>query len=539
MAENKKNKSAELEEIEKIYREKQKENQSEKKEKTIKVSVSGGGAPCGRREDGKKKKGKPSVKNPQPDKDSPEQKLIQKINIGVCGSIFAILVVCLLVLPRPTISESEKRPLAKFPQFSWGDYWSGKFTEDISTFFNDTVPMRDDLKQFGATFRSLFGFSLDGVTIVGDVNKVESGASQTEVTTQSTKPIVIVTPPPATSDESAPAPESSDSTDNSSSDETSAPAPEETKPVGSFMTPTDPNAEVLYRDGNQIVYNSLGTLYAGVLYNGNRDYSREYAAAMNSLAAQLPHMNIYSMTALTQNTFFTPVELNEVTYSEQADATFLKNQLDKSIKVIDTLNVLAPHAGESIFFLRDCHWQQLGAYYAAEELARLAEVPFAPLDSYRKEEEDCLGSVYLNTQYDGLMYEGEIFTYYVPQNDYYVDYYDADMEFQFDYPLMPESDYRASSFYSLFMVADSYIKHIKTDVDNDRILVVLKDDYPSAMIPCLTSSFEEIYVIDVRYCNFNVINFCIEKGATDVFVGMTTESALSDVGAYLPYIMSI
>jgi hypothetical protein len=296
---------------------------------------------------------------------------------------------------------------------------------------------------------------------------------------------------------------------------------------------------VLYHEGNQIAYNSLGTLYAGVLYNGNRDNAKDYANALNSLAAQLPSMNIYSMTALTQNTFITPVELNEVTYSEQADATFIKNQLNKNIKVIDTLNVLAPHVDEDIFFLRDCHWQQLGAYYAAEELAKLADVPFASLDSYRKGEEDCLGSVYLNTKYDGLMYEGETFTYYVPQNDFTVDYYNADMEYQFDYPLMPESDYRSDAFYSLFMVADSYIKHIKTDVDNDRTLVVLKDDYPSAMIPCLTSSFEEIYVIDVRYCNFNIINFCIEKGATDVFVGMTTESALSNVGTHLPYIMSI
>ena len=550
MAENN-NKSKELEEIEKIYREKQQaalanqNEKTEKKSKSVKVSVSKGETPTGMRDKDKKsnKKVKPSVKNPAPDKNSPEQKLIQKINIGVCASVFAVLVVCLLVLPRPTISESEKRPLATFPEFTWDSYWSGKYTEDISNFFNDTVPMRDELKQFGASFRSLFGFSLDGVTLSGDINKVESNASQTEVTTQSTKPIIIVTPPPATDDESTPAPESTDAPENSnsssSSDETSAPAPEQTKPIGGYVTPTDPAAEVLYQNGNQIVYNSRGTLYASVLYNGKRSYAEDYAAALNSLAAQLPSMNIYSMTALTQNTFFTPVEFNTGTYTEQADAAYLKTKLDKNIKVVDTLNVLAPHAGEDIFFLRDCHWQQLGAYYAAEELARLAEVPFAPLDSYRKGEEDCLGSVYTNTKYEGLMYEGETFTYYVPQNDFTVDYYNSDMEFLFDYPLMPESDYRSDAFYSLFMVADSYVKHIKTDVDNDRVLVVIKDDYPSAMIPCLTSSFEEIYVVDVRYCNFNIVNFCIEKGATDVFVGMTTESALTDVGTYLPYIMSL
>lgn len=104
---------------------------------------------------------------------------------------------------------------------------------------------------------------------------------------------------------------------------------------------------------------------------------------------------------------------------------------------------------------------------------------------------------------------------------------------------MPRSDYNTTAFYSLFMVADSYIKHITTDADNDRVLVVLKDDYPSAMVPCLTSSFGEIYVIDVRYCNFNVASFCVEKGATDVLVGMTTENALGEIGDTLSYLLNI
>ena len=525
------NKSKELEEIEKIYIEKQQSahtQKPEKKSRQIKVSVDKGEA------DGKKKTSS-KKKKPALDVNSPEAKLIQKINIGVCTGVFAVVAICLLVLPRPTISESEKRPLATFPAFTWENYWSGKFTSDISNFFNDTVPMRDELKQLGANFRSLFGFSLDGVTLSGDINKVESNTSQSEVTTQSTKPIIIVTPPPADSNESKPAPENSDS----SSDNSSAPAPDEQRPMGDFATPNDPDAEVLFRDGNQIAYNSNGTLYAGVLYNGKRANAEDYASALNSLAAQLPYTNIYSMTALTQNTFFTPVQLNEGVYTEQSDAAFLTNMLSDRIKVIDALSVLAPHIDEDVFFLRDCRWQQLGAYYAAEEFAKQAEVPFASLDSYRKSEENCLGSVYANTKYEGLADAVETFTYYVPQNDFDVEYYNSEMEFQFEYPLMPESDYRETAFYSLFMVADSYVKHITTDVDNDRVLVVIKDDYPSAMIPCLTSSFEEIYVVDVRYCDFNIVNFCIENGATDVFVGMTTENALTTVGTYLPYIMSI
>lgn len=482
--------------------------------------------------------------------DERKKKLALRINIGVCTVFFAVVAVGLLVLPRPTVSESEKRNLATFPKFTWDTYWNGDYTEDISNFFNDTVPFRDTFKSIGASFRSLFGFSINGAEIKGSVSQVNSGSSQTEVTTASTKPIAIVTPAP--SDTSSDAPESKDETsskDNSndskadtSKAETSSKPDESSnssKPENVYIAPSDPDAQVLYEEGSQLVYQSGDTIYGAQLYNGNRDNAEDYANTLNTLKTLLPDANVYSMLALTQNTFITPAELEKTKYTELSDSEYISNMLDKNIKVIDTMNALLPHQKENLFFLRDCHWQQLGAYYAAQSFAKSAGVNFAKLSDYDKYEEDCLGSVYAATQYEGLMYEGETFTYYVPKNEYTTDYYNEDYEYQFEYPLMPRSDYNTTAFYSLFMVADSYIKHITTDVNNDRVLVVLKDDYPSAMIPCLTSSFSEIYVIDVRYCNFNVADFCVEKGATDVLVGMTTENALGEIGDTLSYLLNI
>lgn len=482
--------------------------------------------------------------------DERKKKLALRINIGVCTVFFAVVAVGLLVLPRPTVSESEKRNLATFPKFTWDTYWNGDYTEDISYFFNDTVPFRDTFKSIGASFRSLFGFSINGAEIKGSVSQVNSGSSQTEVTTASTKPIAIVTPAP--SDTSSDAPESKDETsskDNSndskadtSKAETSSKPDESSnssKPENVYIAPSDPDAQVLYEEGSQLVYQSGNTIYGAQLYNGNRDNAEDYANTLNTLKTLLPDANVYSMLALTQNTFITPAELEKTKYTELSDSEYISNMLDKNIKVIDTMNALLPHQKENLFFLRDCHWQQLGAYYAAQSFAKSAGVNFAKLSDYDKYEEDCLGSVYAATQYEGLMYEGETFTYYVPKNEYTTDYYNEDYEYQFEYPLMPRSDYNTTAFYSLFMVADSYIKHITTDVNNDRVLVVLKDDYPSAMIPCLTSSFSEIYVIDVRYCNFNVADFCVEKGATDVLVGMTTENALGEIGDTLSYLLNI
>lgn len=486
---------------------------------------------------------------PADDKNDGESSRIKKlpyiINIGACSVFFAAVIVGLLALPRPTISETEKRELAKFPEFSWDSYWKGDYTEGISNFFNDTVPFRDEFKQIGANFRSLFGFSIDGAVISGEVDKVNSNTSDTSVTTQSTKPIEIVIPSVTSGSDKAPEEtdkpeESSNSSDASGSSDTSD---SESKPniSGTFPTPSDPDAEVLYSEGYQIVYQSGGELYATALYYGKRSYAEDYAAAVNKIKENLPDVNVYNMTFLTQNTFITPSELNKGTYTEQADCTYLNNMLSSDIVNISSLDALAPHIDEDIFFLRDCHWQQLGAYYAAQSFAKEAGVKFPDISKYEKIEKDCLGSVYQMTHYDGLMYEGETFTYYVPTNEYDTDYYYEDYEPAFEsYPMiMPESDYNPTSFYSTFMVSDSYIKHITTDADNGRVLMVLKDDYSSAMVPFLTSSFEEIYVIDVRYCDFNPISFAAEHGVTDVFVGMTTENALGEIGTNLEYILSL
>ncbi len=460
------------------------------------------------------------------------------VSIIICGTVFFSAALMLLILPRPTESELEHRRLTEFPTFSWEDYWSGKYNEQISEYYNDTIPYRDDFKRLGAAFRSLFGINLQGNSVVGPVEQIKPDESEPEVTTASTKPIVIVTPAPKDENSSAP-----ESTGSSSANTESTPAPESTTPkpqdapAPEFTTPSDPDAQVLMSEASNIVYRSGGELYAGTLYNGNRENAEYFAATVSALKNAV-NANVYYMPILTQNTFVTPTQLNGGTYTEKEDATYLSNLISKDVKVVDIFDALAKHANEDIYFKRDTHWQQLGAYYAAAEFAKSAGVEYAPLNGYTEKQRDSIGSIYTFTQFEGLEGAYETFTYYIPPNEFTVDYYDADYQYLFTYPLMPENDYSANGFYSLYMVADDYIKHITTDVKNGKKLVVLKDDYLSAAVPCLTSSFEEIFVIDVRHCNFNVADFINEQGATDVLFGLTISNSLGEVGSYLDYLQN-
>ena len=347
----------ELEELNEIYRQKMEalknspKHEHEHKNKKVKTIV--------KAESSEKSSDKKNSKSDSVNVDDRKKKLAIRINIGVCTAFFAITAICLIVLPRPTVSETEKRNLATFPDFTWEAYWSGDYAEDISYYFNDTVPFRDTFKSIGATFRSLFGFSIDGAELNGTISQVNSGNSQTEVTTQSTKPIQIVIPQTTESSDSTPAQTDENSSQTGGTDETSSDS--KPKPDDNLYTaPSDPGAVIVAQSGTQIAYvGSDGNVYAAVLYNGNRSNAEDYAYSVNTIKEKLPDTNVYSMLALTQSTFITPSELSITDYTELSDSVFVSNMLSKDIKVIDTLEALLPHKDEDIFFLRDCGWRIL------------------------------------------------------------------------------------------------------------------------------------------------------------------------------------
>ncbi|MGN0479417.1 MAG: DHHW family protein, partial [Hominenteromicrobium sp.] len=68
---------------------------------------------------------------------------------------------------------------------------------------------------------------------------------------------------------------------------------------------------------------------------------------------------------------------------------------------------------------------------------------------------------------------------------------------------------------------------VDTEVKNGRKLLVVKDSFGNAEIPYYTSSFEQIYVVDVREFQRNLVNFIDTTGVTDV---LFTMSAYSVVG---------
>lgn len=426
-------------------------------------------------------------------------KFFRRLNVITCVMTFAVISVCLIIIKRPEVSETENRTLAKFPKFSFADYFSGKFTSGIETFYNDTVPGRETFKHITASIRDDFGVQSEEVKIHGtpvkqDTRPVKAKTTTPKITQQATSQNTVITSVP------------------------------ETKKTTTVVTTTDPlddpniEGEI---SNNILVYKNRGIM----LFGGSYSRGQAYAEALNNFKNDLG-VNVYSMVCPTPVSYYLPKKYQDLTASEKDNIDNINEYLDGVVPV-DAYGALMEHKDEKIFQRTDHHWAQLGAYYAAQEFAEQAGVPFAKLSSYEKvTKKGYVGTLYGYTSDTDLKDNPEDFVYYKPKNDYTTTYYNTDMTNERAGNLLINLDnVDPVSWYLVFMGTDDVVTHVQTDVDNGRKLVIVKDSYGNALVPCLTKSFEDIYVVDMRYFEVNAVSQFREWGITDVLFAMNTFSA--------------
>ncbi len=419
-------------------------------------------------------------------------RVINIVSVVSFSLVILAVAVCFLLLNRSEVSYTENRTLAKMPQFTLEDYFSGAYTAGIEQYYNDTVPHRDRLKDVVADIKNGFGFSpADDVKIHGAIISRETEPATEKVTTTAMTMAKL------------------------EGTTYIAPVPEP-DPLD------DPNIEGEISN-SILVYDNRGIM----LYGGGKSNGELYAQYVNNFKKDLgENVNVYSMICPTPVSYYLPTKYSDMTNDEKKNIAHVNKHLEDVIPV-DAWNALDSHKDEKIFQNTDHHWSQLGAYYAAEEFAKTAKVPFAPLSEYEKVEKDgYVGTLYGFTGDSDLKDNPEQFIYYIPKCEYSTEFYSPDLSENWDGNLIVSIDNIPTvSWYCVFIGVDNVVTHVTTEVKNGRKLAVIKDSYGNALIPCLTSSFEEIYVIDMRYFDVNAVSYLKEIGITDLLFAMNTFSA--------------
>lgn len=268
-----------------------------------------------------------------------------------------------------------------------------------------------------------------------------------------------------------------------------------------------------------------------------------YAQAVNEVKKKVgDQVNVFSMIVPTQGSFYMP---NGFTMASEWDCIGNVNDQLYGIIPVDAYTALSKHTDEEIYARTDHHWMQLGAYYAAEEFVKTAkiDVPFAPLSDYERHDiEGYLGALYGYSEQNPTMAKNpETFTYYIAPNDFATYYMNPeDTDFMRGYMFLTMD---VSSSYSTFMGGDRKVVHVETDVENGRKLLIIKDSYPNALVPCLTGSFEDIWTADMRYLDEmqhfpnSISQIVKDYGITDVLFCMDTFSAVGENANELPGIV--
>lgn len=264
------------------------------------------------------------------------------------------------------------------------------------------------------------------------------------------------------------------------------------------------------------------------LYMGSQDVVKEYGRMVNSCKRAMgDSINVYCMVIPTAVGIYCPDSLKYKTKDETATLQQLYDVLDSDVTPIKLMHVLTQKADQPIYSRTDHHWAPLGAYYAAEQFAADANVPFMPLDRYEaRVVKDYVGTMYKFSRNIAVKQAPEDFVYYVPKDveydtEYRIYSFDRNKRVTGESLPTPGEFFRRyedgnSAAYCTFMGGDTRFTKVTTKASNGRKLMILKDSYGNALPGYLFASFSEIHVVDYRYFRNNIVDYAHCNGITDV-----------------------
>ena len=439
---------------------------------------------------------------------------ISAISVLLLGGVLLLTALFLLVFPRSTVSEVEKRTLTPFPKFSLSSYFSGEFTSGVASHYDDTVPWRDSFKNAGNRFKALFGLRSRENTVTF-INKPLEGIENA-----------------APAEDKEKDKEKEQDKDKDKDAQTAKPDEKEPETPEEPEEPEEPqqkdfraeDAEYGLSNGLLVVLQDGHWKCLPLFGGGSGD---AYVEALNTLQEKLGSgVKIYSMPAPLSSQFYVPANAADKSADQSECFDEIAKRFDKRIVSVNVCDELAKHTEEPIYCRTDHHWQSLGAYYALKVFAKAAGVPFPDLETgYTKGvNEGYVGTMYAFSEDSRILNDPEDFLYYIPKAEYDAFYYDTNFDYHFRDDLF--FDVSTASSYLMFLGSDEYVVKVNTKVKNGRKLLVIKDSYGNAEIPFLTGSFEQVYVADMRYFQRNLPNFIKSMGITDVLFSCCSYSVV-------------
>lgn len=424
--------------------------------------------------------------------------------------LFALVMIVGLVLglsmgKRPKVSMEEKRELTKFPQFALEKFFDGEYFSQVSLWYSDTYPMRDQFIKSEQKIQELYGFHMSTM-MVGEAVVADDIP---DIPTASTEQFDDI------SDEgNASTTEGENTESNGEIDYSNEVHPAEL-PDSIAM-----EAEI-QKQIQQNVYVHDGAAYTA--YYFDLAAAQIYTDAINQIADELKgKTEVYSILVPNNSGAMLPDdELKALGGSDQNQAIDYYNSL--CYPYVHTSNVypdFREHNDEYLYFRTDHHWTQLGAYYAYLHFCEEKGVEPEKLEDFETMTfEPFLGSFYASLHNQEMENNPDSITAYIPNDTNDLVFYDANGAATEWHVIADVTGWSQSALYSCFIGGDNPLTIIENPNINDgSSCVVLKESYANCFVPFLVDHYQTVHVIDFRYTTVNVKDYVVENEIDDLIL---------------------
>ncbi|MBQ8180737.1 MAG: hypothetical protein IJ010_02015 [Ruminococcus sp.] len=204
---------------------------------------------------------------------------------------------------------------------------------------------------------------------------------------------------------------------------------------------------------------------------------------------------------------YLPEYLRNNTESMQINSLY--SELDGNIREIDAYNILKMLNENYIYYRSDTKWTSYGAYCVYRTV--IQKLGFSPTayDKYTIDHvaDDFKGNLYARTFYSDVKPDIiDIYRYPDGANIISCTGCDNDMK-SFSGELYDKSLLDSDDMYDMYLGEKRPLVKIRTTVNNERRLLVIKDSFADCFVPFLTQHYSEIDVVAPEYMEGYVEDF--------------------------------
>ena len=174
---------------------------------------------------------------------------------------------------------------------------------------------------------------------------------------------------------------------------------------------------------------------------------------------------------------------------------------DNKVATVDLLSPFQSASDQNIYYKSDHHWTSYGAYLAYNASAKSLGIQSIPLSSFNIEHAShgFLGTLYSKTMYD-RMGKDTIDIYSYPEGTQVTEVIVNPGAAEKRYESMYFREFlNKKDKYSVFLGSNEPVITIRTNAENEKRLLVIKDSYAHSLVPFLSQHYSEITMVDMRY----------------------------------------